>query len=112
MSSRSMADDARACSRRWILPGSWAIDSGIDPTQHALEPPRWPDSGSTRPSPQPRGLGRITAQKGIHHLLDAAPSCPVGPVLVVCQTIATRCRPGERLMSVLLLPHWIEEMLP
>jgi starch synthase len=60
-------------------------------------------------------VGRITHQKGLEHLLDAAPSIDPGAQLVLCAGAPDTPEIGERVRS--RIPQlervtWIEEMLP
>jgi starch synthase len=60
-------------------------------------------------------VGRITHQKGLEHLLDAAPSIDPTAQLVLCAGAPDTPEIGERVRSrIPQLEHvtWIEEMLP
>jgi starch synthase len=60
-------------------------------------------------------VGRITHQKGLEHLLDAAPSIDQRAQLVLCAGAPDTPEIGERVRSrIPQLPRaiWIEEMLP
>jgi starch synthase len=60
-------------------------------------------------------VGRITHQKGLEHLLDAAPSIDPSAQLVLCAGAPDTPEIGERVRSripKLARTIWIEEMLP
>ena len=63
-------------------------------------------------------IGRITAQKGIHHLLDACSLIRSDVQLVLCAgapdtaEIGTEMQARAAAVSVRPGVHWIEEMLP
>ena len=60
-------------------------------------------------------VGRITHQKGLEHLLDAAPSIDANAQLVLCAGAPDTPEIGERVRSripKLERTIWIEEMLP
>jgi glycogen synthase len=60
-------------------------------------------------------VGRITDQKGIFHLLDAAPRLPAGVQVVLCASAPDTPEIEERLRrAVPLYPNvlWIDEMAP
>jgi glycogen synthase len=60
-------------------------------------------------------VGRITDQKGIFHLLEAAPALPDGVQLVLCAAAPDTPEIEERLRRTLARhpnAHWIGEMVP
>src|SRR4029077_10577410 len=60
-------------------------------------------------------VGRITDQKGIFHLLDAAPRLPAGVQVVLCASAPDTPEIEERLRRrVAQMPNvkWINEMVP
>lgn len=91
------------------------IHNGIDPerfrptgAREALA--RW---GVTEP--YVLFVGRITDQKGIFHLLEAAPRLPAGVQLVLCAAAPDTPEIEERLRRALPAHpnvHWIGEMVP
>ncbi len=119
--SRSMADDVRACFPAVDPARVMVIHNGIDPTEYRPDPRTevLARFGIDPDKPSVMWIGRITAQKGIHHLLDACSLIRSDVQLVLCAGAPDTAEIGtemqaraERLMSVRPGVHWIEEMLP
>ncbi len=93
-----------------IDPGDWRSDPSLDALhEHGVDPDR----------PSVVFVGRITRQKGVVHLLDAAEHLPAGAQLVLCagapdtKEIAEEFR--TRVAELADAPVdiiWIDEMLP
>ena len=93
-----------------IDPGDWRPDPSLDALhEHGVDPDR----------PSVVFVGRITRQKGVVHLLDAAEHLPAGAQLVLCagapdtKEIAEEFR--TRVAELADAPVdiiWIDEMLP
>ncbi len=93
-----------------IDPGDWRPDPSLDALhEHGVDPDR----------PSVVFVGRITRQKGVVHLLDAAEHLPAGAQLVLCagapdtKEIAEEFR--TRVAELTDAPVdiiWIDEMLP
>ena len=93
------------------------IHNGIDTKEYA--PDRGTDVleryGVDPASPYVIFVGRITHQKGLEHLLDAAPLLGPSATLVLCAGAPDTAEIGERVRSripKLERTIWIEEMLP
>jgi alpha-maltose-1-phosphate synthase len=91
------------------------IHNGIDPDQFKRTEARDAlDRLGVKP-PYVLFVGRITDQKGIFHLLDAAPRLPAGVQVVLCASAPDTPEIEERLRRrVAELPNvrWINEMVP
>ncbi|HET7342439.1 MAG TPA: glycogen synthase [Methylomirabilota bacterium] len=91
------------------------IHNGIDPDQFKPTPARDAlDRLGVRP-PYVLFVGRITDQKGIFHLLEAAPRLPAGVQVVLCASAPDTPEIEERLRrAVQGQPSilWINEMVP
>ena len=91
------------------------IHNGIDPERFRRTDRR--DALARRGVKEPYVLfvGRITDQKGIFHLLEAAPALPAGVQLVLCAAAPDTPEIEERLRRALPTHsnvHWIGEMVP
>jgi starch synthase len=93
------------------------IHNGIDTDEY--RPDRGTDvlerHGVDPSTPYVVFIGRITHQKGVEHLLDAAPSLDPGAQLVLCAGAPDTPEIGERVrarVAGLERTTWIEEMLP
>src|SRR5262245_32959610 len=93
------------------------IHNGIDSEEY--QPDRGTDVleryGVDPATPYAIFVGRITHQKGLEHLLDAAPSIDQRAQLVLCAGAPDTPEIGERVRSripQLQRAIWIEEMLP
>src|SRR5881628_3547471 len=112
--SRQMREDILAYFR--IAPDRVVvIHNGIDPNQFRRTEAR--DVLARRGVREPYVLfvGRITDQKGIFHLLEAAKLLPAGVRVVLCASAPDTPEIEERLRSALLAnPNvvWINEMVP
>src|SRR5437667_5744643 len=91
------------------------IHNGIDPDQFKRTEARdHLDRLGVKP-PYVLFVGRITDQKGIFHLLDAAPRLPAGVQVVLCASAPDTPEIEERLRRrVAEMPNvvWINEMVP
>jgi len=91
------------------------IHNGIDPEQFKRTEAREAlDRLGVKP-PFVLFVGRITDQKGIFHLLDAAPRLPAGVQVVLCASAPDTPEIEERLRRrVAQMPNvkWINEMVP
>jgi starch synthase len=91
------------------------IHNGIDPEQFKrTEAREHLDRLGVKP-PYVLFVGRITDQKGIFHLLDAAPRLPAGVQVVLCASAPDTPEIEERLRRrVAGMPNvlWINEMVP
>ena len=91
------------------------IHNGIDPDQFKRTEARdHLDRLGVKP-PYVLFVGRITDQKGIFHLLDAAPRLPAGVQVVLCASAPDTPEIEERLRRrVAGMPNvrWINEMVP
>ena len=91
------------------------IHNGIDPDQFKRTPARDQlDRFGVKP-PYVLFVGRITDQKGIFHLLDAASRLPAGVQVVLCASAPDTPEIEERLRRrVAEMPNvrWINEMVP
>jgi alpha-maltose-1-phosphate synthase len=91
------------------------IHNGIDPDQFKRTEARDAlDRLGVKP-PYVLFVGRITDQKGIFHLLDAAPRLPAGTQVVLCASAPDTPEIEERLRRrVAQMPNvrWINEMVP
>ncbi len=93
-----------------IDPDDWSPDHGTDALlEHGVDPER----------PSVVFVGRITRQKGVVHLLDAAAHLPAGVQLVLCagapdtKEIAAEFRTRvDELADADVDVIWIDEMLP
>jgi starch synthase len=115
--SSAMRDDVLDCYRAIDPARVQVVHNGIDTEQYK------PDHGTevlerhgVDPStPYVIFVGRITHQKGLEHLLDAAPLIDPKAQLVLCAGAPDTPEIGERVRS--RIPQlertiWIEEMLP
>jgi starch synthase len=115
--SGAMRDDVLECYPAVDAGRVQVIHNGIDTEEYS------PDHGTdvlerhgVDPStPYAIFVGRITHQKGLEHLLDAAPSIDLSAQLVLCAGAPDTPEIGERVRS--RIPQlertiWIEEMLP
>jgi starch synthase len=115
--SGAMRDDVLACYPA-VEPGRVrVIHNGIDTAEYT--PDRRTDvlerHGVDPATPYVIFVGRITHQKGLEHLLDAAPSIDPRAQLVLCAGAPDTPEIGARVRS--RIPRleraiWIEEMLP
>ena len=91
------------------------IHNGIDPDQFTRTEARDALDRLGVKSPYVLFVGRITDQKGIFHLLEAAPRLPAGVQVVLCASAPDTPEIEERLRRrVAELPNvlWINEMVP
>jgi len=91
------------------------IHNGIDPDQFKRTEARDHLARLGVKPPFVLFVGRITDQKGIFHLLDAAPRLPAGVQVVLCASAPDTPEIEERLRRrVAELPNvlWINEMVP
>jgi len=91
------------------------IHNGIDPDQFKRTEARDALERLGVRSPYVLFVGRITDQKGIFHLLEAAPRLPAGVQVVLCASAPDTPEIEERLRRrVAELPNvlWINEMVP
>jgi starch synthase len=115
--SSAMRDDVLGCYPA-VEPGRVSvIHNGIDTQEYA--PDRGTDVlekyGVDPATPYVIFVGRITHQKGLEHLLDAAPLLDPSATLVLCAGAPDTPEIGERVRSripKLERTIWIEEMLP
>src|SRR3954467_5251991 len=115
--SGAMRDDVLGCYPA-VEPGRVrVIHNGIDTEEYA--PDQNTDvlerNGVDPATPYVIFVGRITHQKGLEHLLDAAPSFDQSAQLVLCAGAPAPPEIGERVRA--RIPQleraiWIEEMLP
>jgi starch synthase len=115
--SGAMRDDVVACYPKVDPARVHVIHNGIDTDEYA--PDRGTDvlerHGVDPERPYAIFVGRITHQKGLEHLLDAAPALDPRGQLVLCAGAPDTPEIGERVRSrIPKLEHaiWIEEMLP
>jgi alpha-maltose-1-phosphate synthase len=115
--SGAMRDDVLECYPAIAPERVSVIHNGIDTDEYR------PDQGTDvleRHGVDPAAayvifVGRITQQKGLEHLLDAAPAIDPRAQLVLCAGAPDTPEIGERVRSrIPRLPRaiWIEEMLP
>jgi starch synthase len=115
--SGAMRDDVLACYPAVDPQRVQVIHNGIDTEEYQ------PDNGTDvlerhgvdPATPYVIFVGRITHQKGLEHLLDAAPSIDPKAQLVLCAGAPDTPEIGERVRSripKLERTIWIEEMLP
>jgi starch synthase len=119
--SSAMREDVRTAYPQVAPERIEVVYNGIDTEQYRPDPrtDALERHGVARDVPMVLFVGRITRQKGIIHLLDAAPEISAGPQLVFCAGApdepeierATRER-VERLRAQRDGVVWIEEMLP
>jgi starch synthase len=115
--SGAMRDDVLSCYPA-IEPGRvYVIHNGIDTDEY--RPDRSTDVLERRDvdpaQPYVIFVGRITHQKGLEHLLEAAPSIDPRAQLVLCAGAPDTPEIGERVrarIAELERAIWIEEMLP
>ncbi|MFA9430308.1 glycogen synthase [Egicoccus sp. AB-alg2] len=119
--SQGMRDDVLACYPAVDPARVHVVHNGVDPVGwHRVEGTATPDAfGIDRARPYAVFVGRITRQKGVTHLLDAAARLPAGSQLVLCagapdtpqiaEEFRTRVAELERAPVDVV---WIEEMLP
>jgi glycogen synthase len=91
------------------------IHNGIDPDQFKRTEARDHLARLGVKPPYVLFVGRITDQKGIFHLLDAAPRLPAGVQVVLCASAPDTPEIEERLRRrVAQMPNvlWINEMVP
>jgi alpha-maltose-1-phosphate synthase len=119
--SRGMRDDVLACYPAVDPDRVEVVHNGVDPTAwHRVEDRDVLDQHGIDPSlPTAVFVGRITRQKGVVHLLDAAEHLPAGSQLVLCagapDTPAIAAEFRERVASLGdadVRTVWIEQMLP
>jgi starch synthase len=115
--SSAMRDDVLDCYPAVDPARVQVIHNGIDTEEYA--PDRGTDvlerHGVDPKTPYAIFVGRITHQKGLEHLLDAAPAIDPKAQLVLCAGAPDTPEIGERVRS--RIPKlerviWIEEMLP
>src|SRR4051812_20150239 len=115
--SGAMRDDVLGCYSA-VEPGRVSvIHNGIDTEEYA---PDWGTDVLEKYGVDPASryvifVGRITHQKGLEHLLDAAPLLDPSATLVLCAGAPDTAEIGERVRSripKLERTIWIEEMLP
>jgi starch synthase len=115
--SGAMRDDVLSCYPA-IEPGRvQVIHNGIDTDEYRPdnETDVLEQNGVDPATPYVIFVGRITHQKGLEHLLDAAPAIDQRAQLVLCAGAPDTPEIGERVRS--RIPKldravWIEEMLP
>jgi alpha-maltose-1-phosphate synthase len=91
------------------------IHNGIDPDQFKRTEAREHLARLGVKPPYVLFVGRITDQKGIFHLLDAAPKLPAGVQVVLCASAPDTPEIEDRLRRrVAEMPNvlWINEMVP
>jgi glycogen synthase len=91
------------------------IHNGIDPERFRRTGAREALARRGVKEPYVLFVGRITDQKGIFHLLEAAPRLPAGVQLVLCAAAPDTPEIEERLRRALPAHanvHWIGEMVP
>jgi alpha-maltose-1-phosphate synthase len=91
------------------------IHNGIDPDQFKATPARDALERLGVKPPYVLFVGRITDQKGIFHLLEAAPRLPAGVQVVLCASAPDTPEIEQRLrQAVQGRPNilWINEMVP
>jgi alpha-maltose-1-phosphate synthase len=91
------------------------IHNGIDPERFRRTTARDQLDRLRVTPPYVLFVGRITDQKGIFHLLEAAPALPDGVQLVLCAAAPDTPEIEERLRRTLARhpnAHWIGEMVP
>ena len=119
--SQGMRDDVLACYPAVDPDRVHVIHNGVDPDGwHRVDGTATLDAhGIDRDRPYAVFVGRITRQKGVTHLLDAAERLPAGTQLVLCAgapdtpQIAAEFR--DRVAALRAGPVdviWIEQMLP
>jgi starch synthase len=115
--SSAMRDDVLACYPGIDPARVQVIHNGIDTEEY--KPDHRTDvlerHGVDPSTPYVVFVGRITHQKGLEHLLDAAPSIDPKAQLVLCAGAPDTPEIGERVRSripKLERTIWIEEMLP
>jgi alpha-maltose-1-phosphate synthase len=115
--SGAMRDDVLSCYPAIVPDRVQVIHNGIDTEEY--KPDHGTDvlerHGVDPAKPYVIFVGRITHQKGLEHLLDAAPSIDPSAQLVLCAGAPDTPEIGERVRS--RIPQlervtWIEEMLP
>jgi starch synthase len=115
--SSAMRDDVLGCYPAVDPERVQVIHNGIDTEEY--KPDHGTDvlerHGVDPATPYVIFVGRITHQKGLEHLLDAAPSIDPKAQLVLCAGAPDTPEIGERVRS--RIPQlertiWIEEMLP
>jgi alpha-maltose-1-phosphate synthase len=119
--SRGMRDDVLACYPDVDPDRLTIVHNGVDPTAwHRVEDRSvLAEHGVDGDLPTAVFVGRITRQKGVVHLLDAAARLPAGSQLVLCagapDTPAIAAEFRDRVAELRGAPVrvvWIEEMLP
>jgi starch synthase len=119
--SQAMADDVHACFPAVDRDRVFVIHNGIDPEQYRPDPGTevLARFGIEPDQPAVMWIGRITAQKGIDHLLDACWLIRPDAQLVLCAGAPDTPEIGremraraDRLTTGRPGVHWIEEMLP
>jgi len=115
--SGAMRDDVLSSYPSVDPPRVQVIHNGIDTEEY--KPDQGTDvlerNGVDPATPYVIFVGRITHQKGLEHLLDAAPSIDPNAQLVLCAGAPDTPEIGDRVRS--RIPQlertiWIEEMLP
>jgi alpha-maltose-1-phosphate synthase len=119
--SAAMAEDVRTCYPSVDPHRVIVIHNGIDPGEY--RPDRRADAllrlGIDPDRPSVMWIGRVTAQKGIDHLLAACPHVERDAQLILCAGAPDTPEIGremrgraEELMRGRSGVYWIEEMLP
>jgi alpha-maltose-1-phosphate synthase len=119
--SEGMRDDVLACYPRVDPDRVTIVHNGVDPSgwHRVDERGVLADHGIDEDLPTAVFVGRITRQKGVVHLLDAAAHLPAGTQLVLCAgapdtpAIAEEFRDRvAQLADAAVRVVWIERMLP
>jgi alpha-maltose-1-phosphate synthase len=115
--SGAMRDDVLSCYPAVEPHRVRVIHNGIDTEEYAPDPNTdvLEKHGVDPATPYVIFVGRITHQKGLEHLLDAAPLLDPSTNLVLCAGAPDTPEIGERVRSripTLARTIWIEEMLP
>jgi starch synthase len=115
--SGAMRDDVLSCYPEIDASRVYVIHNGIDTEEYRpdLRTDVLERRGVDPAQPYVIFVGRITHQKGLEHLLEAAPSIDPRAQLVLCAGAPDTPEIGERVrarISELERTIWIEEMLP
>jgi starch synthase len=115
--SGAMRDDVLGCYPAIEPDRVRVIHNGIDTEEYKPDPGTdvLERHGVDLSKPYVIFVGRITHQKGLEHLLDAAPSIDPSAQLVLCAGAPDTPEIGERVRArIPQLEHvtWIEKMLP
>jgi starch synthase len=115
--SGAMRDDVLECYPAIDPSRMQVIHNGIDTEEYTPDPGTdvLERHGVDPSTPYVIFVGRITHQKGLEHLLDAAPMLDPNANLVLCAGAPDTPEIGERVRSripQLARTIWIEEMLP